>query len=465
MHQNYTIDFSRDNTNEYLAAIEALGGDEAGRRCLRRDIENGFAYWGGKPQAVSYLPKCCPVSARNDMIRSSKILYGILEKIVHHYQTDPEYRKEFHFDERIQDLLLLPSLFETVIPFMRVDFLYDEKRGNFYYCEFNTDACGGMIETLELTEALTKSPPFAAFSASHKTFSDAEMPVDGWVCKVKSIYCENADAPLPARPQVAIVACIDSAYPEKTTLNGFISPFEKAGMSCSVFDVRDIDFDGKNMIGRRALAGKSNVKIDVIWRYTIMVDLLEHWDDVQPFLNGLKNAAVPMIGPLSTQIVHDKQVLAVMQRPATRAFMTEEENQFISDHVPKTMFLKDVENIDAVVSYPEKWVLKPADWYASINVTVGASCEKKVWKSQIESCLHDEMPWIIQEYIEPSQSPVIPLYGHENDFTGSVKNYNDIFGVYILKGEYSGIYLRQGPHRVIGDRREGVTGSVLWVET
>ncbi|MBR3690696.1 MAG: hypothetical protein IKL97_06335 [Eggerthellaceae bacterium] len=61
-----------------------------------------------------------------------------------------------------------------------------------------------------------------------------------------SIACDK-----PSKPRVAIVACLDSPNPHIGELEEYRKLFEDEGCACSVFDARELTFDGERLVGRR----------------------------------------------------------------------------------------------------------------------------------------------------------------------------------------------------------------------
>lgn len=489
-------------TAEYLDYVNELQGDELGRRAAWKRMGEGTAYYRGEPAALSYLPRVFGSAMRCFVEKKALVAYGILTKVIERYRTDAAYRREFRFDPRVEELVLLPTGYDELLPVARVDFALNEESGELRFVEFNTDSSSGMDETRNALAAVEMTEPYQRFTKAHQASTDVEAQFAGWVRTFKRIYesseqgcarraagaqramSEGAQdagaasaqdavvvgeaaqdagaASVDERPRVAIVACLDSPNPHIGELETFMHTFEDEGFACSVFDVRQLRFDGEKLVGEKALAGESNVEIDCIWRFCIVVDLLEHWGEMQDFIEAVRSGKVPMIGGFSTQIVHDKQLFAILRKPATLAFLTQEEREFVERHIPRTVFLDELSAQERaeLKAHPERWVIKPTDWYASINVSAGAECDPEEWARLV-----DEMPagFIAQEFFAPHKTDVVPLYGREEDFACEPRKFGNLFGAYVYAGKFAGLYVRQGPHDVIGSAREGLVAPVLWV--
>lgn len=461
-------------TREYLDIIDDLGGDEAGRRAAWKRMAAGTAYYRGEPVAFDYVPRVYGPRTRALLDEAAVTTYGILRKVIERYQADPAYRREFRLDPRVEELVLLPRGYDEPLPLARVDLMFNQVTGDFRFCEFNTDSSSGMNESREALAAIREGGAYRRMAARHDLRDDTSLQFEGWV-ETFARLCATSDrvpparpgAPAGTRPQVAIAVCLDAPQPDVRELERFIPLFEAAGFDCSVFDVRQLSFDGTRLRGGVALAGQGDVAIDVVWRFCIVVDLLEHWDEVQALIEALRQQKVEMIGSFATQIAHDKQLFAVLRRPATQALLTADERRFVADHIPFTAFLDDPTlDLEVVRRHPERWVLKPTDWYASKNVEAGAEHDPEEWSRMIDAALAQEggSPWIVQEFFAPQVAPAIPLYGRPEDFTAPPRPYGNLLGLYLHAGRFAGVYLRQGPHDVIGSAREGLVAPVLWTQ-
>ncbi|MCI8468112.1 MAG: carboxylate--amine ligase [Eggerthellaceae bacterium] len=491
------VDEGTPYAQEYLDILRDLDGDEAGRRAAWERMAAGTAYYHGEPVAFDYLPRFYGPRTRAYLDDVVATTYGILAKVIRRYQDDPAFQAEFRFDPRVEELVMLPRGYDEPLPVARFDFMFDDATGGFRFCEFNTDSSSGMNETREALAALRPTPTFQRFAAHHRLGDDVARQFDGWVDTFARIYRdaqaggagapagESADAPgaaearaaaragaspaptaAPGRPRVAIVACLDGPHPDASELALFVPLFERAGFACSVFNVGDLSFDGEHLHGGAALAGEGDVDIDVVWRFCIVVDLLAHWDAAQPLVEALRARKVEMIGSFATQVAHDKQLFAVLRRPAAQALLTPEERRFVDEHIPFTAFLDDPAlDVDEVRRHPEHWVLKPTDWYASKNVVAGAETAPDEWSRLIDERLAQRggSPWLVQEFFPPRQTPAVPLYGRPEDFTADPRPFGNLMGLYSYAGRCAGAYLRQGPHDVIGSARAGLVAPVLWV--
>lgn len=109
---------------------------------------------------------------------------------------------------------------------------------------------------------------------------------------------------------------------------------------------------------------------------------MRNYDKVLPFIKAAEDNNVCLIGDFKTQVIHNKIVFKVLHDKQTSAFLTEEERQYIKEHIPYTVSLtKDTVEKYNVLHTKEKWVIKPEDWYASKGVYAGVEgMDDEAWE-------------------------------------------------------------------------------------
>lgn len=456
---------------EYAAMVNGLDGDELGRWRAWERMEDGQAYYHGMPVAFDFIPCLLPPAAAETFSAMVETTYGILCKVIRRYQVDEQFRALFRFDPRVQQLVLLPSGYDEPLPMARFDIIYSQQEQRFRFCEFNTDSSSGMLENSEACAAVAESDAFWEFQASHPLESRCHVQFEGWARKLMALYRGTSACQELLRqgrvPHMAIAVCMESPNPDVRELEAYQEIIEELGWDCSIYDVRNLYMDNGRLMGANALAGANDRPIDVVWRFCIVVDLLKYWDEVQPFVEAVAGGAVTLIGAFSTQIAHDKQLFALLRMPQLQGMLTADERQFVEDTIPFTAFLDDPSlDLEEVRCHPAEWVLKPTDWYATKNVTAGGECTEEEWNRLIDEALgaRGGSPYLVQRFVTPAETPAIPLYGNEADFTAVPQPFGNLYGLYCHCGTFAGAYVRQGPHEVIGSARQGLVAPVFWLK-
>ncbi len=363
-----------------------------------------------------------------------KTTYGILVKVIEEYEKNPEYRKLFGFDKRLEELIVRPDRYDCKLPIARIDLFFNEDNFNFQFCEFNTDGSSAMNEGRELYNSLKVTDTFKRFKKRYSVKMYEYF--DSWVKEFTSIYATYKDK--VENPHVAIVDFNPEGAVNEFT--EFKKSFEKAGYSCEICDIRDLKYEGG------ALLSPVGNKIDAIYRRAVTCDIMAHYDEVQPFINAVKNNDVCIIGDFKTQVVHNKLVFKILHDKMTAAFLTEEENNFIADHIPFTTNLTP----EAVEKYhvlddKDSWVIKPEDSYASKGVHAGVEFEDaEKWKEAVLESVNSG--YLLQEYCTPYESTNIDLLYHED---APYRKFSNITGLFVYNGKFKGVYSRIAKNSII----------------
>ncbi|MCR5731797.1 MAG: hypothetical protein K6G51_02505 [Sphaerochaetaceae bacterium] len=444
---------------EYLDIVSSLNGDEIGRRKAWKRMEAGFAKTRRGTDPISYIPTIFDESELNFFLECSSTIYSIMKKVLIAYRDDEKFRKLYHLDPRIEELLLIDTFSSELLPVCRLDAIYDERRKALNFLEFNTDASGGMAESVESYSAISLSDSFKEFSKRHKVRQYPDNLYLSLVRNFGKIYQKSGKT--VENPHVAIAVLFDSPNAIVSELEEYIKYFEAENMEASIFDVRELWCEDGVLVGHKAIKGKSNVKVDAIWRFCIVVDLIEHWDEVKGFINALKDRKAVMIGSFLTQAVHDKQLFALLRKKEVIELFDEKEKTFISSHIPFTAFLDEMDT--ALLQEKDRWILKPTDWYGSQKVYAGSELSEVEWEERLEECRKESGHWLCQEKVSACNSLALPLHGDEKEYTSDFISVGNILGMYIYSGVFSGIYMRQGTSAIIGTARGEMASPVIWV--
>ncbi|WP_165246676.1 carboxylate--amine ligase [Adlercreutzia sp. ZJ141] len=451
-------------TQEYLDEIAHLDGDTAGRRAARTHMEHSTAIYHGRVVDSCYVPRLYDKQTYRRLKDIAETTHRILEKVMREYLSNPAYRSVYELDPRLVDLILLPRGYDALLPFSRVDVFLNEDTMDAAFCEFNADGSSGMNENREITASIANTEAFRAFSAKHVVSTCNEELFDGWVSEFLHIY--DTYEHRVSHPHVAIVDFLESAITEEFKI--FAKLFAERGVECSVYDVRDLRFDGEHLIGVKAFYGRDNAIIDAAWRRSVTNDIMEHWDTSQPLIEAVRAQKVALIGSFAGHLVHDKQIFQVLFKPETQALLTPEENAFVQETVPFTAFLNESEvNLDEVKATRERWIIKPTDAYGSKDVYAGRDCDDDEWAHIIDAHANGAAgaPFIVQRYCTPHRTLTLPLYGDEADITReSALAYNNLLGLYVYNGRFTGVFSRLGPEPVICKKTRGVTAATIWVD-
>lgn len=450
-------------TDEYLALVAERGGDAQGRLAAREHMNNSTAIYHHEVVDSSYVPRLYSRETHERFAYIAKTTYSILSKVMHEYLENPSYRHVYDIDPRLVELILLPRGYDALLPFARVDLFLNEDDMSAQFCEFNADGSSGMNENREITASIANSEPFKAFAAAHQVRTCNEELFAGWVDEFLKIY-DTYDSKV-ANPHVAIVDFLENAITEEFKI--FAGLFAERGIECSVYDVRDLAFENGELIGKKAFYGRDNARIDAIWRRSVTNDIIDNWEASQALISVVRERKVALIGSFAGHLVHDKQIFQVLHMPETQALLTDEENAFVRDTVPFTSFLtSDVVAERNVKTTRENWIIKPTDAYGSKDVFAGSNYTDEQWVEIVDAHVDSKAgaPFLVQRYCTPFKTLAIPLYGTEADATVKPLLYNNMEGLYIYNGRFTGVFSRLGPEPVICKKTHGITAATIWVD-
>lgn len=447
-------------TEEYFACAESLQGDIAGRRAAFDYMRNSTAIVHDKVVASSFIPRLFNDRSWETFRFVAETTHRILCKVIEAYRKDPDYRTAFSYDARLEELILLPRGYEDVLPFARIDVFLDEDDYSCKFCEFNGDGSAGINENREITASIVGTKTFQRFAQDHDVYS-CEL-FDAWTRQFIRIF-EHSKHFVPGA-RFAICDYLECGVVDE--FRAFTRYFARYGYECVVCDVRDLSFDGG------MLCDQYGLPIHAIWRRCVTNDVLDHWDESQDLIEAVRHEAVALIGSFAGHIVHDKQIFEALRHPKTQALLTDEENAFVEEHIPRTVFLdeRDVD-LNEVRRDKDHWIIKPTDNYGARDVYDGLSATQGQWDALIDRFANSASgaPFIAQTFITPYKTHTLApdadiddLSDEEVDRAGTY--YNNLSGLYLFNGHFSGVFSRLGPHPTISKEHEGMTAASLHVK-
>jgi len=257
---------------------------------------------------------------------------------------------------------------------------------------------------------------------------------DTWVNEFMRLWQEYSKN--KPEPTVAITDFLDRATVNE--FKRFKEAFERHDISCIVCDIREFEYDGKNLLHN----GK---RIDAIYRRAVTSDIMSNFEEVQPFIEAVKDNNVCIVGSFKTQIMHNKISFLVLHKEETKAFMTEEEWEFIQLHVPVTKELTDLAaKTEDIYGNKDSWIIKPFDLYASKGVYAGVDYTSEEWSSIIRKSI-ETGDYLMQEFYTPYRTNNI-------DFTEEhpeVRSYCNMTGAFCYNEKVYAIYSRLSKDNII----------------
>lgn len=429
----------RDKVNaEYLKNIEDnYDLNKAAAAAMMEDIRHSSLYFNGRlldnPLAMQ---KIYAVEDIESFKATVEIMHRICVKAIKHYLENPAYRKLFDFSKELEDLILVDPGYDAPLPMARFDIFYNEENGSFKFCEINTDGTSAMNEDYMLDQINIKNPAHQAIRRKYQL--ERFETFDSWVETLLGLYGQyRANTGKGAEvPNVAVCDFIDKGI--VTEFYEFARRFQKAGVNSQVLDLRDLRYENGKLLSPEGYV------VDAIYRRAVTSDIMEEWDNVQPFIQAYRDGNVFLCGPIRSQVVHTKEFFTVMHRPETKALLTEEENAFISEHIPYTCeFREEGISLAEVIENKDKYIIKPNDSYGSNSVADGKGRTQGEWEEIVRAAYGTG--YICQEYATQYATKNIDFLAG----SGKVEDYINMNGLYSYNGKFTGIFTRQAAGTII----------------
>jgi hypothetical protein len=429
-----------ENFKEYILEHKIESKESALKTSMaiqKSDLNLGHGYYTRTLQ----IPKFFRTEDMKNFGQIVNTTYGIFEKVMQAYRSDAAVRALFPFDKELEELILLEKKLDCEIPICRIDIFYNEETKDFAFCEFNTDGTSAMNENRRLNEFLPLNTVYEHFQPKAQIMELVESWAD---CFLQ--LCAQA---LDEEPVIAITDFLERAYlPE---LYVFEEEFAKKGVKAKVVDIRNLVYEDGKLKDK-----KSNLAFNAIYRRAVTRDVMEFKDEVQPFLQAVKDGNVLLIGPFATQIVHHKAISQVLFEPLMQSYLNEEEIAFIQKHVPQTLDLTE-KVLEKIAQDKNAWIIKPKDSFASKGVFAGVDLNESEWRKVISECCNKD--YIVQSYITPYQSENIDLINYDE-----FKNYSNLTGLYTYAGKFAGVYSRMSDGGIISSQYNEKTVPTLFLE-
>lgn len=397
-----------------------------------KTIEESPAKYQGKPVKFLNQPLFFLEEDYRGLKNITDHMVDILNKVIKQYLEDRTFRSYFDFEPLLEKLILKDPGYSVNIPMARFDVFY-KSNGDLQFCELNADGSSGMIHARELQEAIGNSLVMGELKKNYN-IKGFEL-VDSWAKALLENYKEFSKG--EEKPQIAIVDFLGEAF--SSEFEEFKKTFENLGCKTVIADMRDLVYkEGKLYY--------EDFRIDCIYRRAVTWEVIENQEKVQGFINAYLDGNVCVVGPLRTQLIHNKIIFSILNDPVKTSFLSKEDRSFIEKHIPYTRIFdpKNKEMLKKTIENKDKFVLKPMDKYDSFGVRMGLDHNKDQWLEVINKEAKEE--YILQEVC---QVPRLPMAIFEKDNVGFQEN-NYILGLFVYNEKLQGLYTRTGTKNVIG---------------
>ncbi|MGN0264735.1 MAG: hypothetical protein ACI4DX_10200 [Oliverpabstia sp.] len=408
---------------------------KASGAAIKEYLDHSTAAYNGLVVHTLHIPKIFTEKEIEYFRWIVKTTYGIVTKVIREYIDNPRYRAYYPFSKELEELILVPNLYDSLLPVARFDIFFNEEDWSFKFCEINTDGTSAMNEDYVLNQALEHNDVHQEMlkKYSFDTFELYDSLVESFM-KLYDTYKKKVE-----HPYVVITDFMDHCCVNE--FKEFARRFQKAGYETEICNIRDMTYrDG-------VLYSAAGHPIDLIYRRAVTCDIMAHYDEVQPFIQAVKDQNVCVMGSICTQIPHNKWLFKMLHDQATLRFLTDEEQQFVKDHIPYTNLMDSrFCKMEDILDDKDRWIIKPLDSYASRGVFAGIDYNDADWEDIIHR--HWNKNYIYQEYYHPYRTDNICFRDAHPEF----HPYTNMSGLYVYNGEFAGIYSRLSTGGIISSQ-------------
>ena len=408
---------------------------KASGAAIKEYLDHSTAAYNGLVVHTLHIPKIFTEKEIEYFRWIVKTTYGIVTKVIREYIDNPQYRAYYPFSKELEELILVPNLYDSLLPVARFDIFFNEEDWSFKFCEINTDGTSAMNEDYVLNQALEHNDVHQEMlkKYSFDTFELYDSLVESFM-KLYDTYKKKVE-----HPYVVITDFMDHCCVNE--FKEFARRFQKAGYETEICNIRDMTYrDG-------VLYSAAGHPIDLIYRRAVTCDIMAHYDEVQPFIQAVKDQNVCVMGSICTQIPHNKWLFKMLHDQATLQFLTDEEQQFVKDHIPYTNLMDSrFCKMEDILDDKDRWIIKPLDSYASRGVFAGIDYNDADWEDIIHR--HWNKNYIYQEYYHPYRTDNICFRDAHPEF----HPYTNMSGLYVYNGEFAGIYSRLSTGGIISSQ-------------
>lgn len=401
---------------DYLKAVEA--------------VANSSAIYKGKPVPFLYQPMFFTAQDIETFKYIGKTLMSITNKVVNKYKESPKFRKKFGYSKLLEELILVDHGYDINVPIGRFDIFYGGG-DKFKFCELNTDGSSAMNEDNTIGRILLETESMKIMKEKYE-ISYFEL-IYKWVDESINIFKKfNLDI---EKPNVAIVDFEESGTP--TEFKEFKKAYIDKGYNAVIADPRELKYiDGSLYY--------NEMKVDLIYRRIVTRELIDRSEEIKDLIDAYRDKAVCVIGPIKSQIMHNKIIFKILHDEDVQEIFTEEEREYIRKHIPYTNeFSGNREVYDEVLNNKDKYIIKPLDLYASRGVYAGRDFTLEEWKGKLDECWEND--YIYQEFCIPFTRDFIEFV----DGKATISKFGHIVGIFMYNENFAGMYTRIGKNSII----------------
>jgi len=408
---------------------------------LRRYLRSRRCTFSGEPMPT-FLKPYFITPQQNDQLRHTvETISNALNKFIKLYLENAEIRELMNFSPAENELFAIEPHYSFSLVISRLDAFLNDYEVKFL--EFNCDSPAGTAysDVLEegFKEILQEYPLLDQWNIDYINRQEHLFQ------SILECYRQFREAhpQFPEKPTVAIVDWEDLPTADEFQL--LKEYFQLKGLKALVTSPQKFKVEGGCLLAE-------GEPVHLIYRRVITRELVEQLDQVQDFVQGVKERLACMCNPFRSFIVGNKKVLDLMTDPRFQGIYDAREREMIRETIPWTKILADTKvpyNGELVDLYrftaenKDKLVLKAASSYGGKDVVLGRETDKTSWQRVIDQHI-EARDWIVQEYVNIPQD----IFPEINEGVGlKLKKVN--INPFAFTGRYGGTITRVSDRSII----------------
>jgi len=385
----------------YLIELSKDGSEAVGQyQNLLQYLVKERCTFKGEPMPTLLKPSFISPKQSKKLQYTVEKISSALNKFIGLYLNNEQVRQIMKFTDAENELFFIEPHYNIPLVIARLDAFMNDYEVKFL--EFNCDSPAGTAysDVLEdgFKEILNSYPFLDYWKIEYINRQERFFQA------IRSCYKEfrHSHPQFPDKPTIAIVDWAEvSTASEFTLLKEF---FEAKGLATIITSPQKFQIEGNSMV-------VDGEPVHLIYRRVITRELIQKLDEVQNFVQGVKDGLACMCNPFRSFIVGNKKVLALLTDHRFQDIYDREELEVIRKAIPWTKIMADSKvpyngftvNLHNFVSdNKDKLVLKPASSYGGKDVFLGRETDQQTWDKVIDENIESE-DWVVQEYVNIPQ--------------------------------------------------------------
>lgn len=313
--------------------------------------------------------------------------------------ASPDLRAQVHLDQDEEELVAIPTGYETTIPTARLDSFFSRRPDGSFglsFIEFNGESPAGMAYNDVLSELFLETPLMHEFGKRYHV--EPLLARRHAADALLRIYYQWRGG-YGKLPDIAIVDW--AGVPTTTEFRLFANYFARYGIKAIICTPDELDFrDGKLYA--------SGEPVDFVYKRVLTTELLQRYGTNHPIIHALRANAICMANPFTCKLLHKKASFAVVSDERNAYLFTPLERQAIQEHIPWTRTVEErhtigpggapIDLLPWASAHREELVVKPNDEYGGKGVLIGWETDQETWDQALQQALAE--PAIVQARVE-----------------------------------------------------------------